>query len=211
MSCPTSDLDAFVRSELPANVATGIAAHLEGCQACRYEASWLRAEIALARHHAAAEPASTETLWNGIALRIASPPRSPRNRATRWAPFAAIIPAAAVLILAIRTQPSPRPGQSPKPAETALQRSLDAVSAAEQDYRSAVDQLEAEYRIERSHLEPEEAMRWDATLDLARTRLGEARLAASSDVDSQMKVLRGYSAYVHTLHRAVTELQETGK
>lgn len=215
MSCPSADLDAFVRSELSPGAAAEVASHLESCRACQREVSWLRTEIALAQRHADATATSSETLWSGIEQRIASTPPVRAFKSRLWAPLAAIAPAAAVLILAIRTQSFVPKSPTQRPLATkaglALQRSLEAVSAAERDYRAAVDQLEAEYRVERTHLEPEEAMRWDATLELARARLGEARLAASSDVDGQMKVLRGYSAYVHTLHRAVTELQESGK
>lgn len=113
MSHPTEELTALADGALPPERAGEVRRHLEGCEACRAEASRLaRAVAALRRLPAPPEP--SPFFGTRLAARLEEERRRPRGLLARLAPFrrqvavAALLLAAAAAVLVFRAERAER-------------------------------------------------------------------------------------------------------
>jgi Putative zinc-finger len=229
MSCNVDDLEALVAGELAPERASSVMAHAAGCEACGDELRWLRQERELMRRRVAKEalrPSELDQLWSGVEARIEEKSVWRRRLRTWQRPGSmamAVAAAAALAFLGGRraaeraahthttiamTQPAARVvGVS---ARAGTQRDPKLVlDEAEAQWRAAADELQQRYLGYRAQLSPREAQRLDQSLERTRRQIGEARALAGNDVQARVAVLDGYSDYVLSLHRLVSDLEES--
>jgi anti-sigma factor RsiW len=207
---PIEELEALALGELEPARAKEIEAHAGSCAACARELALLRAEQGL---FARRPQPSIDTLWPGVAARIAREPRihRPHWAARRISLAAAGAAAAAALLFTLRpaaiTAPFV-PEATASESKRAIADALATLDRAETDYRRAAAVLESEYAAARKNLDPELARRCDETLARARNNLGDARTLAAQDVNARLRVLEGYAGYLRSLRSVVEQSQE---
>jgi hypothetical protein len=211
--CNSSDLEALALGELAPEQAQAVLEHASGCQACRDELAWLRAERDLMARRARQKDDLPPELWRGVERRLAAgTERRPRSRAVWVAVTAGFALAAAALVLAMLPKP---PGVATQArdagAPTVAQRKVDTeavLDAAEHEYQQAIAVLEGELRASHGRLPPAAARSWETTLARARANVTTARQAAGRDPDARLAVLDGYATWLRSLEDAVAQLEE---
>jgi hypothetical protein len=237
MSCDVDDLEALVAGELAPERASSVMAHAAECGECGEELRWLRSERELMRRRVAREamrPSQLDHLWSGVAARIdqaggAWAQSGWRRRLRAWrrpgSMSLAVAAAAALAFLGGRraaergahphttiamSQPAARQVVTGVSARTGAARDPQLVlDEAEAQWRAAADELQQRYVSYRAQLQPREAERLDRSLERTRRQIGEARALAGNDVQARVAVLDGYSDYVLSLHRLVSDLEES--
>ena len=206
--CDPEQLEAWIEDRLVPAAAAELSAHVESCEACRRELSWLRGERAwMERRRARAAPLA-DTSWTAIASRLS--PAAPRRRSRPplfvWV-SGGLAAAAAILLL---VQPTRTVGPVPPSALAPRHPKLSpeaAVDRAEREYQSALALLESEYRQERAHLPPRTAAECDRTLALGRLAVDRARATVGDDLDGRLALLDGYAEYMHSVEQIVVNIQ----
>jgi hypothetical protein len=200
---PLEELEDLALGALAPERAAQIEEHARACAGCARELAWARAERLLLERRAASAPALSPQLWQGVQARLsASPPtvvsldaQRARRRRSWLGAAAALAAAAAVAVIAT----TPR-------TTTPVSRAVDEDEAADPEAAAALDRAEGEYRSAVSVLEaalqkrdPQAAQ----SLQKIRAGLADARAVPPADLQSRLRVLSGYSAYLRTLQRAV--------
>jgi len=229
MSCNLDDLEALVAGELPPEHAASVMAHAAECAECGEELRWLRSERELMRRRVAREalrPSELDHLWSGVEARLERRGGWRRWLHSWWRPSTmslAVAAAAALAFIGGRRAAE----RAAHPTTTIAMREpaarvvgVSARSGAERDpvrvldeaeaqWRAAADELQQRYLGYRAQLSPREAERLDRSLERTRRQISEARALAGNDVQARVAVLDGYSDYVLSLHRLVSDLEES--
>jgi anti-sigma factor RsiW len=211
-------LDDWVGDELAPGERAEVDLHLAGCAECRAEAEGLRsllAEIGALPH----EILPANELWTGIAARLeprgsaaALPATGPRRlRVPGW-----MMQAAAVVLLMAGSsvvtywampekivQQLPVVGDDSNPAVSALV----AFRPAEQEYRSAIGELEMVLQTQRSRLAPETVQTLEANLTIIDEAIAQSRAALARDPNSAevaRMLSQAYDQKLNVLRQAVS-------
>jgi hypothetical protein len=221
--CSPEDLEALVEGGLSPEDASEINAHAAACAACGDELQWLRTEREMMRRRAARTPIQADqldSLWSGVEARLVQKPARPWWRPASFATAVAV--AAVMAFLAGRRAAEKSRVHAPiEIAQAPAARHITPVSTrsgpeneplrvldeAEAEWRSAAVKLEKRFVEQRRHLGPTEAERLDDALARTRLSIAEARVLAGNDVHARVAVIDGYSAYVHSLHTLVSDLE----
>jgi hypothetical protein len=181
---PHDELERAARGETDLSAVQRI--HIDGCDRCRRELGWLRAETRLTARALDATDGPAAPLWPAVQARV----RAARRR--RWAVRAAAgfgAAAAAAVAIAL-VAPELRRSEA---EETELPPSAAlALERADQDYRAAISVLEA--RVQARGGKGPHAQ--------ARAGLSRARSAAREPA-ARVKLLEGYAAYMKSLRRSL--------
>ena len=204
----TELLSAYLDEELPADLRTEVAEHLEQCAECR--ATLAELKDVMARAHTLAADQSGQDQWQSIASLIQKPaiggPAVKRRVAMSWMQLAA----AAVVLIALgaaipwlvvprprnhvvavvpRTTPAPTPGVTANPVET---HAVPAGLKASKDYDSAVQDLRTILDEHRARLDTATVKVVERSLAKIDRAIGEAEKALASDPGNAY--LSGYLA-----------------
>lgn len=190
-------LDDWAGGELPPPERAEVDLHLAGCAECRSEAEALRALLS----EVAALPAEItppRELWSGIAARLEPRGSAEAEASTgiRRLPHWAMQAAAAVALMigsSLVTYAVVGPkqlqqtvediagsGPSRKPAQSAFV----AFQPAEQDYQSAIGDLEMVLRTRRNRLAPETVQTLETNLAIIDEAIRQSREALARDPNS---------------------------
>jgi hypothetical protein len=211
------DLLGLARGDLPQSEARAIEEHAAGCTTCGRELAWLRTERGLVRARTPI-PVPTHT-WQAIERRIIvarEQRRGERRRMVRGGGIAVGFAAAASLLIWVWGHGVPSlsrtASQGSATAPTGERRDEQPASTvlddAERQYRTAIQTLEVAYANERDALDPDTADRYEAEFRRLRDVLSTEQAAAQCDVWARRRVLRAYSAYMHSMQAVVLEVRK---
>jgi anti-sigma factor RsiW len=205
-------LDDWTAGELPVAEARAVDAHLDACAQCRAEADALRRlldEVAALP----AEVAPPRDLWAGIAARIEAPAPAaveekviPITRARGWRPPQWVQMAAAAVVLVVSSslvtlqfagsrgdaavQPVAQAPVQQAPAQQAAPASppitaLAAFRPAEEDFETAIADLQRTLASRRGTLAPETVQTLETNLRIIDEAIRQSRAALERDPNSR--------------------------
>jgi len=221
-------LDDYVGGELAAAEERDVRRHLMACEACRLEESALRA-LLLTAAELPAEIAPPRDLWADIAARleprtdddVAPEIRTIGPRTRRIPPWWLQAAAAVLLVVTTATVTARVTGTrgavdpelaQRQPVQQAVQpggrtnAALVAFSPAEQEYRTAIGQMETLLSTHRARLAPQTVATLEANLRVIDQAIRESRAALEQDPNSPelaRMLSEAYSAKLDVLERAV--------
>jgi anti-sigma factor RsiW len=213
-------LDEWLGGDLPAAERAEVDLHLAGCEACRAEADALRALL----DEVGALPTEIlpeHDLWAGIRARMeprgaeTAPAGASRRglRMPRWGMQAAaaimLTVGSSAITYRMMNREAPPTGKDPV---TDTRRSKPAVSAlvafqpAEQDYQSAITELEGVLRAKRDRLSPETVQTLETNLRIIDEAIRQSRAALARDPNSAEvahMLSQAYDQKLNVLQQAV--------
>ena len=213
--CDRERLMEWFDGELSPDEAAAMESHVAGCEGCRAELAWLRAEQELMAQRRTVEPPVNPAVWRAVAERVHTPPKRPWWRMSPLtALFGAMAVAAGLIVMVGRGDapvpsvqaPAPSPVAMPSPATKRNRDPWATLDRAEREYRDALAVLESEYRERRGRLPPATAARYDRNLQRSRRAVDTASQIARDDVDGRLALFDGYQEYMRSLELVVAEL-----
>ena len=200
------ELSAYLDGDIEAARAGEVAAHLEGCAACRDVLAHLQAMTAGLKVLGDEVPA--RDLWRGVERSLAAkrPVRSGWWRRFWMVPASAVAGAAAALLVLLLVSEQPPAGSSREPAGPV--QALQAVAEAEVNYRNAVASLQQALREGEPGWSPEtRAVIEQGLADIDRT-IARCRTALEDnplDMEAQETMLAAYQHKVDFLTELVSD------
>jgi len=200
------ELSAYLDGDLEAARAGEVAAHLEGCNACREVRAQLQAMTAGLK--SLGDEAPARDLWRGVERSLAAtrPARAGWWRRLWMVPASALAGAAAAVLVLLLVSERP-PAGSPQEASGPVQ-ALQAVAEAEVNYRNAVASLQQALRTGEPGWSPEtRAVVEQGLADIDRT-IERCRAALKNnplDMEAQETMLAAYQHKVDFLTELVSD------